>query len=301
MPDLRRLRVLLAVLQAADGRTGEGVKTDQVYELVGHELDLDRASLEDILSSLIERQQLQGFESFGGLNDVFLLPAGKEAAQQFQLARADPVARARRLQDHYLRWLYEEEELFDGAPTPDAFLATSPHFGGLPYTAAEVEKAGARLQRDGLIEGPGVDQYAAPLRPRLTAKARSVVEGGRSVHDSIAMASSVQNITTNVHGNANIANASPGAIQTIHVGDWGTQVAEALNAVTQALAVLPADLRGVVTPLIADAREGVAANSPGRVRRALQALAGFLGDSASGALGAALGTQILALLPLLGA
>jgi len=127
------------------------------------------------------------------------------------------------------------------------------------------------------------------------------VESGRSVHDVVAATPAIQNTySTTVHGNANVANASTGVTQSLVVEDWGQRVTATLDAVTQSFAALPQEIGVALEPLIAEARAGVAQNEPGRARRALQAVGGFVGDSASGALGSVLGAQVLALLPLLG-
>lgn len=81
------------------------------------------------------------------------------------------------------------------------------------------------------------------------------------------------------------------------VDDWETGVAEVVDAVTQAITLLPPDTTIVIRSLIDDARKAVSSGSRGRARRALTALGGYLGDAASGALGNVLAAQMLALVP----
>lgn len=299
--DARRLLILHAVFEASGGKTSESIGVDTIQASITNSLGIDRDSLEDELALLMDRGHLDGFKSLAGLNDVSLTPRGKEVATQFAAARSDKPSRLRQLQDDYLRWLYNETEVEGRGPTPDDYLATSPAVLGVEYSAAELEKAGERLSQAALISGPGAWQYSAPLRPRLSAKGRHVVESGRSVHDVVAATPAIQNTySTTVHGNANVANASSGVTQNLVVEDWGSRVTATLEAVTQSFAALPQEIGVALEPLIAEARAGVAQNEPGRARRALQAVGGFLGDSASGALGSVLGAQVLALLPLLG-
>ena len=265
------------------------------------DLELDRDSLDDELSLLLERRLLEGFRSLAGLNGVFLTPRGKASALELEARRSDVVARFKQLQDDYLRWLYSETEIFGRGPSPDDFLASKPAFLGLPYTATEVERAGARLKEGAFISGESAWQYTGPLRPKVSAKGRLVVEAGRSVHDQASLAHAVQNnFSTTVHGNANVANASPGATQNLVVEGWGERVTETLDAVEQALASLPSEVRDALAPLIAEARIGVSQNEPGRARRALQAVGTFLGDATSGALGGLLGGLVMELIPVLG-
>ncbi len=273
------------------------VSVDQVTAHLDAD-DLDRDAVEHNLELLIQRGLVKGFSSVAGLQGVWLQPAGKAKAEEFDRLRRDPVLRRQQLQDLYLIWLYDEVEVRGGVPDPNAFLATSPGFHGVPFTPDELERAGALLEKAGFIEGPSVDQYDAPLRPRTTEKGRKVVEGSRSVHDPEP--APAQHFTTTVHGNANVANASPGAAQTLVVANWGTEVIKVLDAIEQAVSTLPEDMSAEVELLIDSARNAVAADSPSRAKRALAALGGFLGDTASGALGALLGAQVLALLPLLG-
>lgn len=299
--DVRRLRILHAVFEATGGKISESVSVDTIHANIPDSLGIDRDSLEDELALLMDRGHLDGFTSLAGLNDVSLTLHGKDVTTQFATARSDKPSRLRQLQDDYLRWLYNEIEVEGRSPTPDEYLATSPSFLGAEYSAAELEKAGERLSQAALISGPGAWQYSAPLRPRLSAKGRHVVESGRSVHDVIAATPAIQNTySTTVHGNANVANASTGVTQNLVVEDWGSRVTATLDAVTQSFAALPQEIGIALEPLIEEARAGVAQNEPRRARRALQAVGGFLGDSASGALGSVLGAQVLALLPLLG-
>jgi len=83
--------------------------------------------------------------------------------------------------------------------------------------------------------------------------------------------------------------------------DWRASAAEVLDAVTQALSLLPPDTTAVVRSLLDEARKAVADDSRPRTRRALTALGAFLGDAASGALGNVLAAQMLAVAPGLGA
>lgn len=93
---------------------------------------------------------------------------------------------------------------------------------------------------------------------------------------------------------------SPAGPLPVPGDDWSRTVGDLLDAVTQAVPLLPADTATVVSTLIEDARGAVSADSSARARRALASLGGFLGDAASGTLGNVLAAQMLALASALG-
>lgn len=80
---------------------------------------------------------------------------------------------------------------------------------------------------------------------------------------------------------------------------WTEQATELLDAIEQSIAGFPDDMVTNLEALVADARHAVADNSPTRGRRALSAIASFLTDTASGALGGMLGAQALSLVALM--
>ncbi|MET2012984.1 hypothetical protein ABXJ56_15680 [Microbacterium chocolatum] len=298
--DARRLRVLLAVYQVAHGKTGEGVATDDLERHLDGALDIDRDSLEDILQGLWDQRLVIGFRGGDGLNTVFLQPHGKDLAMQFDRMRSDPTLRVRELQDAYLRWLYVQTEEQGLHPTVSDYLATSPGFYGSPYTDQELMKAGTRLKNNGFIEGEGRYSYPAPAQPQLTARGRLVIEKNRSVHDEPHQPAP-QYFNTTVHGNANVANASPGSNQVFLVdSEWAAKSTAVLDAIEQALSTLPPDMSTTAAALVADARHAVETNSPSRTKRALTALGSFLGDTTAGALGGLLSAQAIAVTSLLG-
>ena len=295
----RRLRLLAGVIELAGGKVREFVATDRIAEAVGGELALSRDDLVNELELLDGERLLTAHRSLAGLNGVFVTPEGKSAAETFDQARRDVILRRRQLQDDYLRWLYDEIEVNGRGPTPDDFLRGGAHFHGVVYTSDELMKAGARLKQEAYIDGPEAWQYAAPLRPRLTAKGRHTVEQGRSVHDSVHP-TPMQHFETHVQGPANVSIASSQVNQALTVSDsaWGDKVSAVLDAVTQAIGALTADESEQVAQLVDEARQGVSAQEPTRTRQALIALGGFLKDVSSGALGGILSTQVLALVAL---
>lgn len=299
--DARPLRILVAVMGLAGGETDKNVNVAEVHALLAPNFEIERDSLEDELSLLMSEGSLDGFFSLSGLNEVFLKPPGKAAATKFDALRNDPIARLAYLQDDYLRWIYTKTEREGLHPTVSDYMATSPSCFGVPYLDQELLTAGKRLKEAGLIEGEGRLSYSAPAQPRLTLAGRQLVEAGRSVREAIADPAPVQHFTTTVHGNANVANASPGATQSITINDeWTSRTTEVLDVVQQSLTSLPTDMAAAIDALLADARDAVAKESPARAKRVLTALGSFLGDTASGALGGLLAVQIAGLLPLLG-
>ncbi|MFB8190382.1 hypothetical protein ACFC14_13725 [Microbacterium sp. NPDC055988] len=296
---VRRLRLLVGVIGLAGGKVREFVTTDGIAEIGEAELALSRDDVVNELELLDEEGLVTAHHSLAGLNGVFVLPAGKSAAESFDKARRDVVLRRRQLQDDYLRWLYEEIEVNGHGPTPDDFLRSGANFHGVVYTAEELMKAGARLKEGAYIDGPEAWQYSAPLRPRITAKGRHAVEQGRSVHDPVYPAPT-QHFETHVQGPANVSIASSQVNQTLMVSDpaWGEKVSSVLDAVTQAIGALTFDESKKVAQMVEDARQGVAAVEPTRTKQALITLGGFLKDVSSGALGGILSMQVLALVAL---
>ncbi|MDL9980071.1 hypothetical protein [Microbacterium candidum] len=295
----RRLRVLVGILELADGKVNEFVETERVVEGIGAELELSRDDLVNEFELLDHEGLVTAHRTLGGLNHVLVRPEGKSAAESFDQARRDVVVRRRHLQDDYLRWLYEEIEVHGHGPTPDDFLRGGAHFHGVAYTSDELMKAGARLKEGAYIGGQEAWQYSAPLRPQLTAKGRHTVEQGRSVHDPVLPAPT-QHFETHVQGPANVSIASSHVTQTLVVTDpaWGDKVSAVLDAVTQAIGALTVDESTQVAQLVDEARQGVSVQEPTRTKQALIALGGFLKDVSSGALGGILSTQVLALVAL---
>lgn len=221
---------------------------------------------------------------------------GRELAAAFVHDRNDPVKRVRQLQDDYLRWVYLEIEYENHSPAPEAFLATSPTFLGVPYTAKELEKAGSRLRDNAYISGEGAWQHAAPLRPQLTAKGRHTVEENRSVHDALPQQASV---IAHVNGYANLT-VGDYATQTLTVNnDWPEALTKFLDAVSEAAATMPADVRAALDPQLDEAREAVASREPSKVKKTVGAIGTFLSAATSGALGNVLAQQIPLLLAVL--
>jgi hypothetical protein len=218
-------------------------------------------------------------------------------------------ARRRRLRDEYLRWLYRQIEELDRNPTPDEFLATAPAFDRVPYTAADVEKAGEWLQAGGYIGGPSVDQYRAPLRPTLTQKGIHAVENGKSVneespehfsgmwspeHTSEMWLSS--GYVTVVNGPANVNNGGNNVHQSLNV-EWAAQARQLVDTIDQALPALDPAVAKDVRAQIALAREELAGEAElGRLRTILDTLVGFLSQTLAGGLGGVLAAQALTLL-----
>lgn len=304
MDESQLLRILLAASNAAAKNGGAGLDLTDIGNAFEPEDPPARDFLDDAVRLLEQRGLLTAFHSGAGLNGIHLQPQGRSLAAKLELARRDPVARLKQLQDDYLRWVYLTTEVEERRPTATEFLTTDTSYNGIPYSAQELLRAGVRLKERGFIEGEGRYSYAAPAQPKVTAFGRSVVEQGRSVHDVVEEPTSQpssQQFFTTVHGNANVANGGSDVVQTLNIApDWAEHVERVVAAVVQALDSLPPGTAGPLRPLLDEARIAVEERSPSRAQRALRAVGAFLTDTSSGVLGGMLGAQALALLPMLG-
>lgn len=229
-----------------------------------------------------------------GVETAFLLPQGRNLAEEFENARQSVPERRRQLRHDYLYWLHEMIEGQDRHPTPDDFLASAPRYLGEPYTEADLERVGGWLKEQGFIAGQSAWQYAAPLRPSLTAKGVWTVENGRSPNDPPPAA---QNFTTFVSGDANVSNCGTNVIQNLAKGgEWVSSAAELLDSVQQAAPSFYDSAE--LVDLIREARAAIEESTPKpkKVRRALGAVGDFLGRAGSGALGGVLAKQVFDLL-----
>ncbi len=293
-----RMQVLAAVVNLAAGRTGQSVSVDDLVTALEDGTPLSRHEIAEHIELLEQSHFVEGFHSLAGLMSVFLLPQGKDAASQFARDAQNPVQRMNHLQDDYLRWLYVEIELNGGAPTPDGYLATSPAYLGLPYTDVELQRAGNRLVENKLISGPKAWGYDAPLRPILTPLGRQCIERNQSVRTLTAEPTPS---IVNVHGNANVAIGSSHVKQSMSIDtETARALLQSLEAVRQAVPLLPAALQDQIQTLTAESVAALEKNESSKFMTAIKALTGALKDTATGALGNVLGNQLLGLASSLG-
>lgn len=294
---IRRLRILGVIFELAGQNSGTDVNVSAIEERLKSELDLGRVSLLDEFGLLKQDDYLNYFEDFDGIGEVLVTAAGRNVAEEFELARGSLTGRRQLLRDTYLNWLYQQTEESDGrSPTPDDFLATNPTFYGIPYTATDLEKAGKWLKDAGFIDGPAAWQYEGPLRPRLTGKGTYTVENRRSVADPQPSGGSTFNTT--VHGSANIAQNSHDVQQTLIQNEgWVEQAASLADLLEQSLPSLGVEIRQSVADEVTGLRAELSgAAAPSRVRQAVTAIGGFLNNTTAGALGGVLTAQVLQLL-----
>lgn len=298
--DTIRGQILALIVELSDETTSTASPTAVLQRTQEIQPEMSSTTFNQHLEFLESRGLVTAQRNAGG--DAYIVavtPDGRDTASAFIAERDNPVLRRKHLQDDYLRWLYTRIEIEDGSPTPTEYLTTSPTFLGSPYTAKELEKAGGRLRDAAYIDGPGAWQYDAPIRPRLTAKGRHTVESGRSVHDTNDAPPPVQNISTVVHGNANVA-VGDHASQTMTVNNaWPEKVTAFLDALAQASPTLPVELQDALQPHVQEVQQGVTQKDPSKVRAALTAIGGFLGAVSSGTLANILATQLQPLLDLL--
>lgn len=119
---------------------------------------------------LIEYQQSIG----GGLRAVHvqITQRARDHVEHLGELRANKRLRRSACQDALVDWLYGRDAVTDMPPFPvvDQMLADRSH--GLwfaePFTADDLDKASAWLERHGLIKGPKWDQNSGPVHAYLT-------------------------------------------------------------------------------------------------------------------------------------
>lgn len=257
--------------------------------------ELDARLVPDLIFDLAVRRLAK--RDRGSLAGVLcsVTQTGDAELARLQALAERPSARVRFTMDRYLYWLYAQIEDHGASPTPDEYYATGPTMFGVPVSLHEIDRAAGRLSEDGFIDGPGAAQRSGPLRPRLTARGRRVVEQrGSASADEASITQHVYN--TAVLGNANVANNSSGTTQTISVNDeWldlARQLIDAARTSSQDAAVQAAaiDLE----------REVDGEQRPLALRAALEALRDVTLNAVGGGLGTVLATHATALLTVLG-
>lgn len=288
---VRQLQILSAICELSVTDAPGNVPFAALAERLVAEADLGNVSLTDQLKVLADESELTLDLRLGGVVAAArLLPAALAAVEEFATARASLPLRRAQLRDDYLRWLYDQIEVLDASPTPDQYLKESPSYLGAAYTEKDLEKVGEWLATNGFIEGQAAWQYSGPLRPTLKAKGIYTVENDRSTNDPAP--GSAQTFNTTVNGPANIAQASTN-VRQVQNFEWKAQGFQLIDAIEQAVPTVSAGIVAELIEQLSVARaELTSATDASRLRVALNAIAGFLGQTGAGALGGILTLQI---------
>ena len=284
-----RLQILSTIAamaaESSNGDAGGRALLDRLPDQLG----VTAGALEDHVRLLEGQGYVKGVFTMGGLAAVFIRPLGKDVAAQFERQRRDPVRRLVAVRDDVLRWAYISAELNGVPPGTGDYLDTRAGYLGIPYTEAEVEGAARRLRTAELISAGSWE---------LTDAGRQLVEDEKSVRD---IDRGGVHHTTHISGSTNVSVASSHVTQTAHVqSQWADEVTRLLAVVEQAVVALPDEVAVLVTSLVEETRGGVERSDPSWAKRALNRIAGVLSDSAAGALGGHLATQIPQVLAMMG-
>ncbi|QNA93166.1 MULTISPECIES: hypothetical protein [unclassified Microbacterium] len=290
-PEMVTRLSILSIAAEMAARTSNGdVGGRALLDALPGSLGVTAGALDDHVKLMEQQDLVKGIFTMGGLAAVFVRPRGKDLAAQFERDRRDPVDRLLALEDDYLRWLYTRVEIEGVVPVARDFLDAKFGYLGIAYTEGEVEKATSRLHAKDLLEPGSLD---------MTETGRKTVEHKRSVRDLDRVAT-VSHVTTHITDSTNVSVGSSNVTQTATIqASWADEVTRLLEIVGQSMAALPDKVGDAIAPLVEDAREGVAAEEKSRVKRALSSIAGFLNDTAAGALGGHLATQIPQVMALL--
>ncbi|MFJ4036901.1 hypothetical protein ACIPVB_02355 [Microbacterium sp. NPDC090007] len=286
-----RLRILSKIVELTEQQSTDSVSGAVLLRSVPEDLGITQHTLEDHVHLLDQRGLVKGAFTMGGLSAVFIKPAGKDAIADFERERIDPIRRLLALQDELLRWAYIRSETEGLTPSIDAFLATGAGYLGVDYTLTELARAAARLLASGLMEEGA---------SAVTSAGMNAVENNRSVREIVREAR-VNNVTAIVTGGTNVNVGGSHLTQSLTAStEWGVEVARLLDVLADAVPALPEGSKGALAPLIGEAHDATVAGDSSRVRRALNAIGVFLADTATGALGGHLASQIPQVLALLG-
>ncbi|MFC7925180.1 hypothetical protein [Microbacterium laevaniformans] len=286
---ITRLQVLSVVAEMAARSSSGDVGGRALLEGLPDSLGVTAGALEDHVRLLEHQGFVKGVFTMGGLASVFIQPLGKDAAAQFERQRRDPVRRIIAARDDVLRWAYISAELNGITPVAGDFLDTRAGYLGVPYTEAEVEGAARHLRTAELIHAGSWE---------LTDAGRQVVEGEESVRD---IERGAVYHTTHITGSTNVSVASSHVTQTaVTHPHWSDEVLRLLEVVEQSIVALPEGIAGSVRPLLEEARDSAEREEPSLAKRALNRITDILSDSAAGALGGHLATQIPQVLAMMG-
>lgn len=288
---ITRLRILGKVAEMTARTSGGSAGGRALLEELPESLRVSAKALDDHVRLLEQQGLVKGIFTMGGLAAVSIMPRGKDVAAQFERDRRDPVARLLQLEDDFLRWVYVCVEIEDVEPDVERYLSTGAAYLGVDYTPREVSRAISRLRAAELL---------LPENLKLTPDGQKIVEHRQSVRD-LERGATVNKVTTHVTGSTNVSVGSSYVMQTATMDpSWASEVTRLLEIISQSLPALPADIGEVVVPLVEEAVEGAAGAELSRVKRALGRIADLLNDTAAGALGGHLATQIPQVLALLG-
>lgn len=251
--------------------------------------------------------QLQEALAFGGWSCA-LTTRGAELIDDLRRRRGDPVARRKAARDALLRWLYEQKVSGTEWPSlPNMRNSLLAYYYGEPFSAEEIDQAGAWLKTRGYIKGDGSAQTDGPVRPAVTAKGEDLVEAGRSVGDverpspasdsPLAVGLHPTSTVVQITGSNNVVQAgSPGATQSAALTDEHRhavlQVADALEGALSSLG-LDESMTQEARAVASDLRTLTAEPAPDR--NAIRGMLKKVSDVALAGTGTAVGSAIAAL------
>ena len=296
--NIRRLELLGSIIELGGGVEGDSVSSFQLRDHLGDATDL--GTINEDLKILGREGHILVDVRFGGASSAFMKGPGVDAWTAFVQARSSVIERRIELRDIYLKWLYEEIEGHGRRPSQGGFLSAGLSYFGLPYTEADVAKAGEWLLNNGFIAGKGAWGVPSPLRPTLTPKGQAVIDSGRSVSAPESASASIVNntFTNNVHAPSNIAQGNHSVEQALsNSAPWLAEAQALASAIEQSLPALGLEVQAEVVQVNAELQAELAGPAnPGRVRALVTAMGDSFAKGGAGALGGVFGSQLGALL-----
>ena len=296
--DLNRRLMMLGIFELAPDM-GTSANAEELKVRLA-ELGGDPSQVEhDELRQLADMGWLDTRDMTFGDDMGSITPRGRDVAAEIMRARQDVARRRIVLRDVLLRWLYDQIHVHDALmPNPVGVLSSGVNYLGVAFTEADVAQAATWLREAQYIEGTVIASGEIVLAKLTTAGTR-VVELGHSVMDVQPGGGTTFNTT--VHGSANVANQSPGSVQSIDQSRTWIEVArEQLDAAEQAAATFKPDIQADVAETIAEVRSAVDDEDQPRARAGLERLLPFLSSTSAGALGNLVSAGLSQLLGMLG-
>ena len=258
---------------------------------------LDTPGAFQLLNFCTEQGLVDRGRSTMGNPVAVLTPFGMQYARSRQQRRSDPAQRARTCRSELLRWFYRQRLAGTTSPVTEQFAWDPAAAGdGSAFSPTEIDDAAEYLADKDLVKGVNVDQARGPIRAEITNAGIDCVidwEGdiAQYLRDQRGYGPTYHGPVIN--GNADRSQFTYGNRDVIQTINSGQHIAPGFEALAEAVATLLAhlptlelttsdreDVEAVAAEVLAEIRQPEP--QPGRVRRAVAALRGFLAPVAAG-------------------
>lgn len=151
---IQQLTLLSEAVQTRRATGRDQVLAAFLYQYAEQHWGLDRRWVGQHLRALKKREFIDFEEAVAGIIDFYVMPAGFDAADEFEEHRSNKAKRFVAVRDQFLKWMYEQ--LLDDVeyPNADDFLTSKFNdFVGTTFTEQEVTRGLGRLLDDDFVHG----------------------------------------------------------------------------------------------------------------------------------------------------